>query len=531
MGMKTTVVRPADPELRDAVRVACGFGVFTVLLHVALTLWVKHVGYGYFRDEFYYLICGRHLAWGYVDHGPMVALQARVAETLFGKSLVGLRMLSAIGGGVRVAMTGLIAWALGGRRAAQVLAMLGVLTAACYLGGDSYLSMNSWESTFWMGCLLAVMMVERGGGERWWLVFGASAGLGLLNKPDMAFFLLALLLGLLVTRQRRLLASWWMLAGVGLMLVIVAPYVCWQLQHGWPTWEFLRNGQLRHKVVILSPLAFIGAQVLTLLPLNALVWIPGLIWLLRRGRWRWLGAMYVVFLGVMMVEHAKDYYVVPVYPVLFAAGGLAWEGWKRGAKRVSDSRSMFGFPVLESVLVLGSAAVLPMSNPILKPEAWIAYANALNLKNASKTETSDSGPLPQFYADRFGWQEEVDQVERVVASLTPEERSKLLIVCDNYGEASALNFLGHGLPLAMSGQNNYWLWGEDGTGAIHKRGDVLITIENTTAAHLKHYYDDVQLVGEMGTTYSMPFEHKQIWLLKGAKQDFASVWPEHKNYI
>jgi hypothetical protein len=525
--MKTTVVRPVDPELRDALQLAAGFGVICVLLHVALTLWVKHEGYGYFRDEFYYLICGRHLAWGYVDHGPIIALQARLAETLFGKSLVGLRMFSAVAGGVRVFLTGVLAWSLGGRRAAQVLAMLCVLAAPCYLGGDSYLSMNSCESMFWMGALLALILVERGGSERWWLLFGGCAGLGLLNKPSMTFFLAALLLAMLLTPQRRLLGSKWMLAGVGLMLLIVTPYLLWQVQNQWPTWEFLQNGKAHNKVVILGPVAFVMAQVMTLLPTNALIWVPGLIWLLRRERWRWLGLMYLLFMGIMFVMHAKDYYIVPVYPILFAGGGLAWESWRRGAAQTWNPRRMFGFMVLETVTVLGSLAVLPMSNPILPPDQWIAYASALHLRNqASKTETAESGPLPQFYADRFGWQEEVDQVERVVASLPPEERGKVTILCDNYGEASALNFLGHGLPFAISGQNNYWLWGDGGTD-----GQVLIDIERTTPEHLRQYYDNVQVVGHIGTTYSMPFEHKEIYLMKGPKQPFSEVWPDHRFYL
>jgi 4-amino-4-deoxy-L-arabinose transferase-like glycosyltransferase len=272
--MKTMVVKPADEELRSALRLGSGFAVFTVLLHVALTLWVKHEGYGYFRDELYYLICGRHLAWGYVDHGPLVAVQARLAERLFGKSLVGLRMFSAIAGGIRVLLTGLLAWALGGRRAAQCLAMIGVTVAACYLGGDSYLSMNSVESTFWMGCLLALILIERGSSERWWLVFGALAGLGLLNKPDMTFFLTALLLALLLTPQRRLLRSWWMLAGVGLMLLIVMPYLVWQVHNDWPTWEFLQNGRAHHKNVVLGPFAFLMAQVNTLLPASCWRYTP-----------------------------------------------------------------------------------------------------------------------------------------------------------------------------------------------------------------------------------------------------------------
>ena len=529
--MATTVVRPTDPERNAALRIAAAFGAITVLFHLALTLWVTHIGWGYFRDEFYYLACGRHLAWGYVDHGPLVAVQARLADALFGHSIPGLRMLSACGGGMRVFLTGLLAWSLGGRRSAQVLAMTGVLVAACYLGGDSYLSMNSMESLFWMTCLLALILMERqtehGGSPRLWLLFGTAAGLGLLNKPSMAFFLIALLAALLLTPQRRLLFTPWAAAGVGVMLVLIAPYVHWQIVNHWPTWEFLQNGRLHHKNVALGPLAFLAAQINTLLPTSTLLWLPGLVWLARRPAWRWLAVTFILFLALMMALHAKDYYVVPIYPILFAAGGLAWQTFRDRRKPVGDPRRLFAFPLLETVLVLGALAVLPMSNPILGPAQWVAYANALHLRNsASKTERMETGPLPQFYADRFGWQEEVDQVEHIAAALPPDQRAKLAIVCDNYGEAGALDFLGHGLPPALSGQNTYWLWGDHGT-----RGDVVILIEDTTPEHLRQFYNNVQIVGHIGTEYSMPFEHKDIFLLTGPKQPFSQLWPDHRVYI
>ena len=348
----------------------------------------------------------------------------------------------------------------------------------------------------------------------------------------MAFFLIALLLALSITPQRRLLKSRWMLAGVALMLLLVAPYLAWQAHYHWPTWEFLQNGRTRHKNVILGPIAFLLAQLATLLPTSALLLIPGLVWLVRRERWRWLGLMFLFFLGIMFALHAKDYYVVPVYPILFAAGSLAWQDWRRKhAPRWAEAR-FFGFPILEAVLLLASALVLPMSNPVLPPDAWIRYATALHLTGkASKTEMSDNGPLPQFYADRFGWQEEVDQVEKIVASLTPEERSHLILLCDNYGEASALNFLGHELPFAMSGHNNYWLWAGDGKGNLVSDGQVVIDIEDTTVEHLQHYVRSVQIVGHTGTTYSMPYEHKNIFLLRGLKQPFSLSWPEHRFYL
>ena len=525
--MKTTVVRPPDAELHAALRVACGFGVFTVLLHVVLTLIVRYAGYGYFRDEFYYLICGRHLAWGYVDHGPLVSVQARLAETLFGRSLVGLRMFAAIGGGMRVFLTGVLAWALGGRRSAQVLAMIGVLVTPNYLGTDSYLSMNALESTFWMTSLLALILISRGGSSRLWLLFGLSSGLGLLNKPSMTFFLVALLLALLFSPQRRMLSTPWMLAGVALMLVVVSPYLAWQIQHHWPTFEFLRNGQREGKTVILGPLAFLGSQIQEMHPVNLLLWLPGLVWLLRRAQWRWLGLTFLFFLGIMMALHAKNYYVTPIYPILFAGGGLAWESRQRSSPIRHDPHRFFGFPILEGVLILTGLLILPMSNPVLTPPRWLAYTHALHLRSSSShTERAATGPLPQFFADRFGWQEEVDSVTRIFNSLTPEEQKHTVIVCDNYGEASALNFLGHGLPVAVSGHNNYWLWGP---GPVDPKAVILI--EKTTPEHLKQFVDQVQIAGQIGTEYSMPFEHKNIFLLRGIRQSPAFLWPEKKMYI
>jgi 4-amino-4-deoxy-L-arabinose transferase-like glycosyltransferase len=524
--MSTTIVHPVDREQRSALMLAAACGLFVFLFHVAANLWQAHLGWGYFRDEFYYLMCGRHLAWGYVDHGPLVAVQARVAETIFGRSLAGIRMLSGLAGGIRVFLTGLLAWSLGGRRAAQTLAMIAVFVVPQYLGEDGYLSMNSCESIFWMSCLLVLILMTRNpDSERLWLLFGVSAGVGLLNKPSMAFFLTALLLALLLTPQRRLLATRWMPAGVAIMLLIALPFLLWQAHHQWPTWEFLQNGKRFHKNVALGPLAFLNAQWTGLHPLNILVWLPGLIWLMRRAAWRWLGLTYLIFLAVMMAQHAKDYYVMPIYPILFAAGGVAWESRRIGAAR----ERLFAFPVLESALLATGFLLLPMAIPVLRPEQWMAYADTLHLRDkAGVTENQALGPLPQFYADRFGWQEEVDAVTRIFNSLTPEERAHTVILCSNYGEAGAIDFLGHGLPVVVSGHNNYWLWGPGPANA-----NIVIDIERSTPEHLRNYFDDVQIAGRMSHPYAMPYEHQPIFVMRHPKPGISltALWPDKKIYI
>ncbi len=539
---RTTVVRPSDPTLRSAVQLALLFAVIKLAVQVAGNLWQAHLGWGYFRDEFYYIACGRHLAWGYVDHGPLVALQSRLAETLFGHSLAGLRLPAALAGATRVFLTGLLAWSLGGRRPAQALAAISCLVVPQYLGTDGYLSMNSFESLFWMSCLLTLILIERRLDDGLppaqalrtpWILFGVSAGLGLLNKPSMTFFLLALGAALLLTPARRLLFNRYAALGIALLILIASPNLLWQIHNGWPTLEFLHNGRVEGKNIALAPPAFFLAQLNALHPLNALVLLPGLYALLFGSlakRWRWLGLTYVLFITGMMLLHAKDYYCTPIYPILFAAGGIAWE--RRFARRraVQNNRA-FAFPILESALILTGLLILPMAIPVLRPETWLRYTRAMHLYNQSgNTETMSSGVLPQFYADRFGWQEEVDTVVQAYRSLTPAEQQNVCIFGSNYGEAGAIDFLGPiaqpGLHPAMSGQNTYWLWGTHGCDP-----NLVIAVVRDTREQLLTKYTEADLVGRMNHPLAMPFEHRAIWILRHRRPSAPFNWKDERFYF
>jgi len=521
--MPSIQTAPVTESLKQALRFAAVFALIKLAMQVGATIYTRHIGYGYFRDEFYYIMCGRFLNWGYVDQSPMVAIQARIATMLFGKSLVGLRLFSAMAGAARVFLTGLIAWSLGGRRAAQFLAMLAVIVAPCYIAGDGYLSMNSFESIFWMGCILTVIFIARGASPKWWLMVGVFAGLGLENKPSMTFFLVALLLGLMVTPQRKLMASRWFAGAIALTILLALPNLLWQIHYHWPTLEFLHNGRVENKNVVVGPVAFVIEQILTLHPLNVFIWGTGLVWLFVSARargFRWIGATYLFFLAIMIALHAKDYYLIPIYPMLFAAGGLAWEGTSAPSKT-----QVWRISARATVLVITAALIFPMASPVLPPEAWIHYTRALHLTSKSQ-EANATGLLPQFYADRFGWQELADQVTRIYNSLSPEDKAKVGIYCSNYGEASAINFLTDGLPFAVSGHNNYYLWGPHGY-----TGEVMIVINGASIEEMRKYYADVQIAGEMDNPYSMPYERRHIYLARGRNANFSSEWADFKHYI
>jgi hypothetical protein len=491
----TTVVRPPDLAFRVALRLALIVGLARLALQFALTLWSVHIGYGYFRDEFYYLACGRHLAWGYVDHGPIVAVQARLDEMLFGESVFAIRILSAVAGAVVVALTGLLTWALGGRRPAQFLAMLCVALAPGYLGADGYLSMNSFEPVFWMFCTLALILMLRHDASqpRWWTLFGISAGIGLLNKPSMVFFLVAIGVGLLCTPQRRILFTRWTALGIALM--------------------------------------FFVAQLMQLHPLAALVWITGIVALLRAKsirNTRWLGIAFLVFFALMCKMHAKDYYLVPFYPALFAAGGIAWEHRFAGSHSVRRN-SVFAFPVLESILTVALVLAIPMAVPILAPNTWVRYTTALHM-HSSNTEVAKTSILPQFFADRFGWDELTSKVNAAFHALPPEDQRIACISTDNYGEAGAIDFFNRrdhlGLPPAISRHNNYWLWGPHGCTA-----QVAILFSDSTPAEIATRFESVQVIGHLDNPLIMPYEHKNIYLVRHRRPEHPFTWWDEHYFI
>jgi MFS family permease len=516
--------------LRQALLLAGLFALLKFAIHLGANLWEAHIGWGYFRDEMYYILCGRHLDWGYVDHGPIIALQARAAIALFGTSLAGIRMFSALAGAAAVFLTGIIGWALGGNRSAQALAMLGLLLAPEFLGLDSFLSMNSFEAAFWMLAVFAVLMLLRGASSQrrltgWWIVFGLAGGIGIENKPSMVVFLVALLIGLLFTPERRIIFSRGAALGVALIILLALPNLLWQIHNHFPTLEFIHNGKVDHKNIVMSPLQFLGAQVMMLNPLSMFLWVPGVIWLLvsRRSRdLRFLGWTYVVFLALMFATRdAKDYYLAAIYPAIFAAGGVCWQAL---LKRRSTGWLV---PTYAIALLIGGMIALPMSLPVLRPQQWLDYTARMHLRNtAENMENEATSAFPQFYADRFGWQEMVDQVTRIYSALPAGDKARAGILCSNYGEASAINFLGRGLPFAISGHNNYWIWGPHG-----ETGQVMIVINGASLDEMRKYYDSVEIAGVMNHPYAMPYEHRNIYLCRGRKGSIVKDWPEFKKYI
>ena len=479
--------------------------------------------YGYFRDELYFLACADHLAWGYPDHAPLSIFLAWFSRAIFGDALYAIHLFPAIAGALKIIITGLIVRELGGRHIAMLLACLCVLVAPIYLGIDLLLSMNVYEPIFWMGGVLSYIWVIKRDDPRYWLMFGAFAGLGLMNKHSMVFFGIAFVVGLAATRDRKFLVNRYFWMGGLIAFLLFLPNLIWQYENDWATLELLRNVKASGKNVVVGPLEFFWQQIFILLPFTAPVWLGGLWYLLtdRKGkRFRLLGITYLITLALMIFLEAKNYYLAPIYPMLFAAGGVFWED--------VASRFRLGRPGVYAYVVLVTIVgliFLPLAVPILPVEKFIAYQSGIGI-TTPKTEVGFDSVLPQHFADRFGWEEMAAKTADVYYSLPPEEREKAAILGDNYGDAGAIDFFGkkYGLPRAISGHQSYFVWGPrdyDGSVIIILGGEKEDAEENCGSV------EERDLVGH---TYAMSYERFHILVCRDRKEPLSEFWPKLKHW-
>jgi hypothetical protein len=477
--------------------------------------------YGYFRDELYFLAASDHLAFGYVDFAPLTAWLTHASRMVFGDSLHAIRLLPALAFGANVLLTGYITRELGGKFWAMLLACGSVLMAPVILGNATRISMNPLEPLFWMGCIFFVLLAMNRQQPKLLIWCGVLLGFGLENKHSTVFFLGALVVGLLVTSERRILANKWFWIAAAIAFVIALPNVLWQVQHHFPTLEDLRNVKAVHKNVELPPLAFLLQQIMMLAPLSALVWMAGIGFLLfhRQGkRYRGLGVTYLVFLAVMMVFKGKDYYLAPIYPMLYAAGGVFWEKTAESSPRLRWLR----IAVPAVVLTLGLVAV-PLVLPVLPPPKIVPYFESLGIK-LPRTENGMRSVLPQYFADEFGWSEMVETVAGVYHSLPPEERAKTAILAGNYGGAGAIDFFGprYGLPKSISAHQNYYYWGPR-----QYAGESIIMLE-WNMKDAQYWCGSVEQGPAIAPYYGMGWEHYTILICHNLKTPLQEAWPRLK---
>lgn len=490
------------------------------LIHVALNI---DGGYGFFRDELYYIACAAKPAFGYVDHPPLSAILLKLNIILFGDSLFSIRLISAVCAALTVWFTGLITIRLGGGRWAVFFACLFTFSLGNFVMSSFY-SMNSIEILSWTLAAHLVVLIVQTEEKKYWVILGIVLGLGLLNKIGILFLGAGIFAGLIFTSERRWLATPWPYVSGAIAFLIFLPYIIWNVHHDWAHLEFIRNAS-ENKYSGLSIISFLRGQLLLNSPIAILVWLPGLLALLFATyfkRWRILAFLYVIPLIILLLNKtSKDVYLLPAYSVLWAAGGV----WLEKLLREFRYAKVFAGVV---VLLWGVSTIIfiPLVLPVLPVEDYIVYAEKLGMEPES-AEGKQLAELPQFYADMFGWEEKARSVAEVYHSLSEIDKANVSIYSDNYGRCAAIDYYGKdlGLPPAIGNHNNYWVWGPG-----ERRGDPLIILGGDPEDHAK-VYREVTLMTTSDCQYCMPYEDNlSVYLCRGFKVELESVWPEIKHF-
>ena len=467
--------------------------------------------YGYARDELYFLAAGHHLAFGYVDQPSLTPLLARISSALTGDTLVGLRVLPALGLAVLVAATAAMSRQLGAGRTGQLLAALAAATCGEYLGDMHELTTAAPDFVFWTVTLLLVMRLLASRDPRWWIAIGTCAGIAGDAKWNIAFLAGAVIAALAATDARRLLRSRYLLLGGLIAAALAAPDVIWQAAHGWPNLDVFRalQGQAGH-----NRATYWLGQVLFTGPVLTPVWIAGLIWSLRSPAarlFRPVALACAITLAAQFVLGGKPYYSGAAFTFLLAAGCVPLERWLAARKPLTAK--IRPAALMGAAMLAGGAAAAPV---------------ALSALPARVLHTVPLQKINYDLGEEIAWPRLVALVAREYDSLPDPLRRQTTILTGNYGEAGAVDRYGPGLglPQVYSGGNNFWLWGPP------PAADSAAIVVNGDPAFLRREFAHVRLVATFsnGLGVSDDEQGAPIYLATGLRSSWAQAWQAFRHY-
>ena len=486
-----------------------------ILLGIATSVALVHLltdnRYGFHRDELQFLSDARHLDWGFVAYPPMTPFLERIALSLFGLSMVGLRLFSVLAQAAAIILAGLMARELGGARLAQVTAALAVAFSPLPLFEGTEFQYTSFDFLWWVLIAYLIIRLLKSDDPRWCLAIGAVAGIGLLTKYAIAFYIAGILAGLIITPARRFLRTGWFWAGIALALLIFLPNLLWLVRHDFISYRFLQHIHTRDVAEGRAD-SFLSGQFLICANLAAApIWLAGLIGFLRNRRYRMLAFMYLVPLALFWIGKGRHYYLAGAYPMLLAMGAVLGERWLRSLPR-------WGRRTITTVYFAAFAFVL-------------AYVCAIILPLQS------SGPLRNFALSRngdlreeFGWDELVRTVAQIRDSLPPDQQAHLGITTGNYGEYGAIEMLGpaYGLPRPIGTTNSEWFRG------YPTPPPTTLIVVGLREQEASAIFTGCRWAGHNGNSDGVRNEesqyHPDIFVCGPPRQSWPELWKEHRDF-
>ena len=488
---------------------------YALLFGIAAAITVLHMAtngrYGFHRDELQFLSDARHLDWGFVSYPPFTPFIEHIGLSLFGLSLVGLRVFSVIAQAIVIVVSGLMARELGGGRLAQVATALAVALSPLPLFEGTEFQYSSFDFLWWVLIAYFAIRLLKTENPRWWLAIGAAAGVGLLTKYSIAFYIAGIFAGVVLTRARRDLRSPWFWAGIALGLLIFLPNFVWLVRHDFISYHFLQHIHMRDVNEGRARGFLIGQVLLNVNLFAAPVWLAGLVFFLRDRRYRMLAWMYLVPMAMFFFSKGRFYYMAAAYPMLLAMGAVAGERWLARLRRTACL-------TVEIVFFAGVTAVGAFLCAFIVPLAQSGPLRNFALKNNEDLR------------EELGWNELVKTVAGIRDSLPPDQRANFGILVGNYGEQGAIEMLGpaYHLPQPISMTNSAWL-----RGYPSPPPGTLIVI-GFMEEQANHAFDGCRLAGHNGNPLGIKNEeseyHPDIFVCGPPRKGWPWFWKAYQSF-
>ena len=450
--------------------------------------------FGFHRDEFLHLVLADHLDWGYKEVPPFIAVIAKVSLTLFGNSVFAARIFPTIGGGLIVWVTGLITVELGGRRFAIALACLALIFSPAFAASGYLFQPVVFDQLWWVLAVWLLTKYSNTSNAKYLYLLGAVIGVGLLTKYTMAFFAFSLLIGIVISKQRKMLLNRHIVGAAVVAILIFLPNIIWQFHNHFPVFTHMKTLQ-ENQLDYNNPADFIK-QELMVNGIAIFVWLTGFIFLLfsfRLHKFQFLAIAFILIFSFLLAMNGKSYYLFGAYPMLFAAGGFGFERWLKTSGYTLRS-------VVIALFTIPNLILFPVVLPFLSLSQTVSYIGFVNqhmsgLKFITTWEDHKQHPLTQDYADMLGWDEMTAKVAKAWQSLTREQQKYAQIFADNYGEAGAIHLLGkqYHLPEVISLASSFALWAPD-----NLNGQYIIYVDDKGGGNVGSFQSQLESYRKIG---------------------------------
>ncbi|MES2829140.1 MAG: glycosyltransferase family 39 protein [Bacteroidota bacterium] len=466
-------------------------------------------GYDLHRDEYLHLDQAHHLAWGYTSVPPFTSWVSSLIYFL-GNSIFWIKFFPALFG----ALTMFFVWqaikTLNGSLFALILGATSVLFSVLLRLNTLY-QPNTFDVLSWTAFYYVVIEYFKNDNPKWLYLGAIIFALGFLNKYNIIFLTAGLFPAILLTQHRTIFLKkhFYIAAFIGLLLIL--PNLIWQYVNGFPVIHHMRE-LAETQLVNVKRLDFFKSQLMFFIgsffviacSLFALVFYKQFI---KQRAFFW---SMIFTLAIFSFLNAKDYYAIGIYPIYLSFGAVFLEnvlskGWKRYLQPVAIL-----IPILFFIPMYNLAFPNKTPEYMVKNQQW--YRNTGQLR----WEDGRDHKIPQDYADMLGWSELARKVDSACATLAQPNHT--LVLCDNYGQAGAINYYTNNRLRAVSFNSDYINW-FDLSMPYHN----LIRIKeyeeaDKEIAETGQYFTKSNLADSIANSFAREFRTK-IYVFKGAKID------------